>query len=58
MFFNEDRSECVAHEKCRGSDALLEHLANLGETGAAILKVCSAEGELRAGKDTRSRSDS
>jgi quinol monooxygenase YgiN len=46
VFFNEDGSECVVHERYRDSDALLEHLANLGETATAIFKVCSAEGEV------------
>jgi quinol monooxygenase YgiN len=46
VFFNEDGSECLVHERYRDSDALLEHLANLGETGAAIFQLCSAEGEV------------
>jgi quinol monooxygenase YgiN len=46
VFFNEDGSECIVHERYRDSDALLEHLANLGETGTAILKICTAEGEV------------
>jgi quinol monooxygenase YgiN len=46
VFFNDDGSECVVHERYRDSDALLEHLANLGETGAAIFRICSAEGEV------------
>jgi quinol monooxygenase YgiN len=32
LFFNEDGSECIVHERYRDSAALLEHLANLGET--------------------------
>jgi quinol monooxygenase YgiN len=46
VFFNDDASECIVHERYRDSDALLEHLANLGETGAAIFRVCTAEGEV------------
>ena len=30
-FFNEDKTECVVHEKYINSDAVLEHIANLGE---------------------------
>ncbi len=46
VFFNEDASECIVHERYRDSEALLEHLANLGETGSALFRVCSAEGEV------------
>ena len=46
VFFNEDASECIVHERYRDPDALLEHLANLGETATAIFQLCSAEGEV------------
>jgi len=46
LFFNEDASECIVHERYRDSDALLEHLANLGATATALFQVCSAEGEV------------
>jgi hypothetical protein len=45
VFFNEDASECIVHERYRDSDALLEHLTNLGET-TALFQVCSGEGEV------------
>jgi quinol monooxygenase YgiN len=46
IFFSEDGSECIVHERYRDSDALLEHLGNLGETATAIFQICSAEGEV------------
>jgi len=46
VFFNKDGSECIVHERYRGSDALLEHLANFGETATALFQICSAEGEV------------
>jgi len=45
-FFSSDYAECVVVERYRDSQALLEHFANLGETGAALFETCSASGEL------------
>ena len=45
-FFNADETECVVHERYRDSDALLEHVANLGDTMSALLQTCSISGEL------------
>ena len=39
-FFNDDQSECVVRETYRNSDAVLEHVANLGPTLGAMLGVC------------------
>jgi len=55
VFFNEDGSECIVHERYRDSDALLEHLANLGETASAIFQLCSAEGEVLGAPSARLR---
>jgi hypothetical protein len=46
VFCDEDVSECIVHERYRDSDAVLEHLANLGETATALFPICSAEGEV------------
>lgn len=45
-FFNSDCSECLVFEKYRDSEALLEHLANLGETMVALFATCTGSGEL------------
>jgi quinol monooxygenase YgiN len=39
-FFNEAQTECVVRETYRDSEAVLEHIANLGATLGAILSVC------------------
>jgi hypothetical protein len=36
----------LVYERYRDSDALLEHLANLGDTMDALLRVCSISGEI------------
>ncbi len=46
VFFNDDGSESIVHERYRDSDALLEHLANVAEKAKEIFKICSAEGEV------------
>lgn len=45
-FLSGDRSECLVYERYRDSAALLEHLANLGDTMAALLRICSISGEI------------
>ena len=45
-YFSEDQSECLVFERYRDSNALLEHIANLGETMGALFKTCSGSGEL------------
>lgn len=45
-FFSSDYAECMVVERYRDSQALLEHFANLGETGSALFETCSAAGEL------------
>ena len=39
-FFNEDQTECVVRERYRDSEALMQHIANLGDTMGALLDVC------------------
>ena len=38
-FFSEDQSECVVRERYADSDAVLEHIGNLGETMGALMEV-------------------
>lgn len=45
-YFNDDQSECIVLERYRDSEALIEHLANLGDLGEAILATGSVSGEL------------
>lgn len=45
-FFSGDHSECLVFERYRDSEALLEHLAHLGDTMAALFETCSASGAL------------
>jgi quinol monooxygenase YgiN len=33
IYFNDDQSECIVLERYRDSEALIEHLANLGVKG-------------------------
>lgn len=37
IYFNDDRSECIVHERYRDSEALVEHAAHLGDLNGAIL---------------------
>jgi quinol monooxygenase YgiN len=46
IYLNEDESECIVLERYRDSEALIEHSANIGEIGAAILATGSVSGEL------------
>jgi quinol monooxygenase YgiN len=46
VYFNDDQSECIVLERYRDSEALIEHLTNLGEIGEAILATGSVSGEL------------
>ncbi|HZR82904.1 MAG TPA: antibiotic biosynthesis monooxygenase [Candidatus Binatia bacterium] len=45
-FFTSDETECVVLERYRDSKALLEHLANLGETLGALRETCSMSGMI------------
>jgi hypothetical protein len=46
QYINSDNTECLVFERYRHSQALLDHLKNLGDTMAAILQTCSASGEI------------
>jgi len=46
VFLSDDQSEGVVHERYRDSDSLLQHIANLGELMAAIMKTASFTGEI------------
>lgn len=46
LFFNQDNTECIAIERYRDSQALLEHFANLGPTMSAIFQTCTGSGEI------------
>ena len=46
IYFNNDQPECIVLERHRDSEALIEHLANLGDLGEAILATGSVSGEL------------
>ena len=37
IYFNDDQSECIVHERYRDSEALIEHAAHLGDLNEAIL---------------------
>jgi hypothetical protein len=46
IYVNDDESEAIVLERYRDSEALVEHLANLGDIGQAILATGSVSGEL------------
>jgi quinol monooxygenase YgiN len=46
IYFNDDQSEGIVHERYRDSEALIEHTANLGDLMEAILATGSVSGEL------------
>jgi hypothetical protein len=46
IYFNDDQSECVVLERYRDSEALIEHAANLGVLGKAILATGLVSSEL------------
>ena len=46
IYFNDDQSECIVLERYRDSEALIEHTANLGDLGEAILATGTVFGEL------------
>lgn len=46
IYFNDDQSECIVHERYRDSQALIEHAEHLGDLMEAILATGSVSGEL------------
>jgi quinol monooxygenase YgiN len=45
-FLNADRTECVVHERYVNSDAVLEHMGNLGDTLGALLDAADMSLEV------------
>ena len=46
LYLNRDSTECLAFERYRDSQALLDHFKNLGDTMTAIFQTCSGSGEV------------
>ena len=46
IYFSDDQSEAIVLERYRDSEALIEHLAHLGDLMEAILATGSVSGEL------------
>jgi quinol monooxygenase YgiN len=46
IYFNDDQSECVIHERYRDSEALMEHAAHVGALMQAIFATGSGSSEL------------
>jgi quinol monooxygenase YgiN len=46
IYFNDDQSECVVHERYRDSEALIEHAAHLGDLNKAIVTTGLVSGVL------------
>lgn len=45
-FFSEDMTECVVRERYRDSEAVLEHITNLGDAFGALLDACDLSIEV------------
>lgn len=45
-YFNDDQTEGVVLEKYRDSDAVLEHIANMGDIFGALLETCDLSLEI------------
>jgi len=46
IYFNDDQSECLVHERYRDSEALMEHAAHLGDLNEAIIATGFVFGAL------------
>jgi quinol monooxygenase YgiN len=46
VYFNDDQSECIVHERYRDSEALIEHAAHVGDLNEAILATGFVSGAL------------
>src|SRR5207245_10705767 len=49
IYFNDDQSECIVHERYSDSEALIEHAAHLGDLTEAIVATGFVSGELLGG---------
>lgn len=45
-FFNADETECAVRERYRDSEAVLEHIANLGDAFGTLLGTCDVALEI------------
>jgi quinol monooxygenase YgiN len=46
IYFNDDQSECIVHERYRDSEALIGHAAHLGDLNEAIVATGFVSGAL------------
>ena len=46
VYFNDDQSECIVHERYRDSGALIEHAGHLGDLSEAIVATGSVSAAL------------
>lgn len=46
IYLNDDQSEAFVHERYRDSEALIEHIANLGDLMGAMMATGSISGEI------------
>ena len=46
FFFNKDETECLAIERYRNSEAMIEHFSNMGEMMTTMFETCSGAGEI------------
>jgi len=46
IYFDDDQSECIVHERYRDSEALIEHAVHLGDLNEAILATGFVSGAL------------
>ena len=46
IYFNDDQSECIVHERYRDSEALIEHAGHLGDLNEAIIATGLVSGVL------------
>jgi quinol monooxygenase YgiN len=46
LYFSESRSEFIVLERYRDSEAVLEHVANLGDTMGEISSIAAISGEI------------
>lgn len=46
VFYSPDRTECVIHERYASSEALLEHVGNLGDRFGSMLGLSDFSAEL------------
>ena len=46
IYFNDDQSECIVHERYRDSEALIDHATHVGDMNEAIIATGSVSGAL------------